>query len=101
MTRSQAKNTPPRSGVDTPPYSAILPGRSSVAPQARPPPPFLADPIPLRDPEMHTLRTRGSVRFVQGAPEAMNFDFSDEQKLLQQTARDYLEANSPLATCHF
>ena len=29
----------------------------------------------------------------------MNFDFSDEQKLLQQTARDYLEANSPLATC--
>jgi len=29
----------------------------------------------------------------------MNFDFSDEQKLLQQTARDYLEANSPLTTC--
>jgi alkylation response protein AidB-like acyl-CoA dehydrogenase len=29
----------------------------------------------------------------------MNFDFSDEQKLLQQTARDYLEANSPLAVC--
>ena len=29
----------------------------------------------------------------------MNFDFSDEQKLLQQTARDYLEANSPLSTC--
>lgn len=29
----------------------------------------------------------------------MNFDFSDEQKLLQQTARDYLAANSPLATC--
>lgn len=29
----------------------------------------------------------------------MNFDFSDEQKLLQQTARDYLDANSPLATC--
>lgn len=29
----------------------------------------------------------------------MNFDFSDEQKLLQQTARDYLEANSPMATC--
>lgn len=29
----------------------------------------------------------------------MNFDFSEEQKLLQQTARDYLEANSPLATC--
>lgn len=29
----------------------------------------------------------------------MNFDFSDEQKLLQQTARDYLEAHSPLATC--
>lgn len=29
----------------------------------------------------------------------MNFDFSDEQKLLQQTARDFLEAQSPLATC--
>jgi acyl-CoA dehydrogenase len=29
----------------------------------------------------------------------MNFDFSDEQKLLQQTARDYLAANSPLSTC--
>ncbi|MBJ18641.1 MAG: acyl-CoA/acyl-ACP dehydrogenase [bacterium] len=29
----------------------------------------------------------------------MNFDFSDEQKLLQQTARDYLEANSPLSSC--
>ena len=29
----------------------------------------------------------------------MNFDFSDEQKLLQQTARDYLAAHSPLATC--
>ena len=29
----------------------------------------------------------------------MNFDFSDEQKLLQQTARDYLEANSPLGLC--
>ncbi|MAG30181.1 MAG: acyl-CoA dehydrogenase [Deltaproteobacteria bacterium] len=29
----------------------------------------------------------------------MNFDFSDEQKLLQQTARDYLEEHSPLATC--
>jgi len=29
----------------------------------------------------------------------MNFDFSDEQKLLQQTARDYLAAHSPLSTC--
>jgi alkylation response protein AidB-like acyl-CoA dehydrogenase len=29
----------------------------------------------------------------------MNFDFSEEQKLLQQTARDYLAAHSPLATC--
>ncbi|MEZ4331985.1 MAG: acyl-CoA dehydrogenase family protein [Myxococcota bacterium] len=29
----------------------------------------------------------------------MNFDFSDEQKLLQQTARDYLAEHSPLATC--
>ena len=29
----------------------------------------------------------------------MNFDFSDEQKLLQQTARDYLEANAPLTSC--
>ena len=29
----------------------------------------------------------------------MNFDFSDDQKLLQQTARDYLAAHSPLSTC--
>jgi len=28
----------------------------------------------------------------------VNFDFSEEQKLLQKTARDYLEANSPLST---
>jgi hypothetical protein len=29
----------------------------------------------------------------------MNFDFSEEQKLLKQTARDYLEENAPLAVC--
>ncbi len=29
----------------------------------------------------------------------MNFDFSDDQKLLQQTARDYLAEHSPLAVC--
>ena len=29
----------------------------------------------------------------------MNFDFSEEQKLLQKTARDYLEANAPLSVC--
>jgi alkylation response protein AidB-like acyl-CoA dehydrogenase len=29
----------------------------------------------------------------------MNFDFSDEQKLLQKTARDYLEQNAPLSVC--
>jgi alkylation response protein AidB-like acyl-CoA dehydrogenase len=29
----------------------------------------------------------------------MNFDFSDEQKLLQQTARDYLAEHAPLASC--
>ena len=29
----------------------------------------------------------------------MNFDFSDEQKLLQQTARDYLTEHAPLASC--
>jgi acyl-CoA dehydrogenase len=29
----------------------------------------------------------------------MNFDFSDDQKLLQQTARDFLEEHSPLAVC--
>lgn len=29
----------------------------------------------------------------------MNFDFSDEQKLLQQTARDYLAEHAPLTTC--
>lgn len=29
----------------------------------------------------------------------MNFDFSEDQKLLQQTARDYLAAHAPLATC--
>jgi alkylation response protein AidB-like acyl-CoA dehydrogenase len=29
----------------------------------------------------------------------MNFDFSDEQKLLQQTARDYLAEHAPLSTC--
>ena len=28
----------------------------------------------------------------------MNFDFSEEQKLLQQTARDYLADNATLAT---
>ncbi|MHA7838795.1 MAG: acyl-CoA dehydrogenase family protein [bacterium] len=29
----------------------------------------------------------------------MNFDFSEDQKLLQQTARDYLAVHAPLATC--
>jgi acyl-CoA dehydrogenase len=29
----------------------------------------------------------------------MNFDFSDDQKLLQQTARDYLAENAPLSAC--
>ena len=29
----------------------------------------------------------------------MNFDFSEEQKLLQKTARDYLEDNATLAVC--
>ena len=29
----------------------------------------------------------------------MNFDFSDEQKLLQKTARDFLQEHSPLAVC--
>jgi acyl-CoA dehydrogenase len=29
----------------------------------------------------------------------MNFDFSEDQKLLQQTARDYLEEHAPLALC--
>jgi len=29
----------------------------------------------------------------------MNFDFSDDQKLLQQTARDYLAAQAPLSVC--
>jgi acyl-CoA dehydrogenase len=29
----------------------------------------------------------------------MNFDFSDDQKLLQQTARDFLAEHSPLAVC--
>jgi len=29
----------------------------------------------------------------------VNFDFSEDQKLLQQTARDYLDENAPLATC--
>ena len=29
----------------------------------------------------------------------MNFDFSEDQKLLQQTARDFLEENSPLTVC--
>ena len=29
----------------------------------------------------------------------MNFDFSEEQKLLQHTARDYLADNAPLAVC--
>jgi alkylation response protein AidB-like acyl-CoA dehydrogenase len=29
----------------------------------------------------------------------MNFDFSDDQKLLQQTARDYLAEHSPLTVC--
>ena len=29
----------------------------------------------------------------------MNFDFSDDQKLLQKTARDYLAEHSPLAVC--
>jgi len=29
----------------------------------------------------------------------MNFDFSEEQKLLQKTARDYLESNAPLSVC--
>jgi alkylation response protein AidB-like acyl-CoA dehydrogenase len=29
----------------------------------------------------------------------MNFDFSEDQKLLQQTARDYLAKNSPLSVC--
>ena len=29
----------------------------------------------------------------------MNFDFSDDQKLLQQTAKDFLEEHSPLSVC--
>ncbi|MBW2287556.1 MAG: acyl-CoA/acyl-ACP dehydrogenase [Deltaproteobacteria bacterium] len=29
----------------------------------------------------------------------MNFDFSDDQKLLQQTAKDFLEEHSPLSLC--
>ncbi len=29
----------------------------------------------------------------------MNFDFSEDQKLVQKTARDYLAAHSPLAAC--
>ncbi len=29
----------------------------------------------------------------------MNFDFSEEQKLLQQTARDYLNQHAPLSVC--
>ena len=29
----------------------------------------------------------------------MNFDFSEDQKLLQQTARSYLEENAPLSVC--
>ena len=29
----------------------------------------------------------------------MNFDFSDDQKMLQQAARDYLEEASPLSVC--
>jgi len=29
----------------------------------------------------------------------MNFDFSEDQKLLKQTARDYLEEHSPLSVC--
>ena len=29
----------------------------------------------------------------------MNFDFSDDQKLLQQTARDFLAEHSPLSVC--
>jgi len=29
----------------------------------------------------------------------MNFDFSDDQKLLQQTARDYLAEHAPLSVC--
>ena len=29
----------------------------------------------------------------------MNFDFSDDQKLLQQTARDFLDEHSPLSVC--
>ena len=29
----------------------------------------------------------------------MNFDFSEDQKLLQRTARDYLVENAPLALC--
>ena len=29
----------------------------------------------------------------------MNFDFSDDQKLLQHTVRDYLADNSPLSVC--
>ncbi|MFP8877549.1 MAG: acyl-CoA dehydrogenase family protein, partial [Myxococcota bacterium] len=29
----------------------------------------------------------------------MNFDFSEEQKLLQETAREYLAEHSPLSAC--
>ncbi|MEE8580142.1 MAG: acyl-CoA dehydrogenase family protein [Myxococcota bacterium] len=29
----------------------------------------------------------------------MNFDFSEDQKLLQQTAKDYLQEHSPLSVC--
>src|SRR5713101_9246785 len=29
----------------------------------------------------------------------MNFDFSDDQKLLQKTAREYLKDHAPLSVC--
>ena len=29
----------------------------------------------------------------------MNFDFSEDQKLLQKTVQDYLAENAPLSVC--
>ena len=35
---------------------------------------------------------------TSGDPQ-VNFDFSEDQKLLQQTAKDYLAEHSPLTVC--
>ena len=56
------------------------------------------NPANLGD-HVHSTTDRTNDSTIQAETPQMNFDFSDDQKLLQQTARDYLAEHSPLSVC--